>query len=168
MINVWKILLKSFAAYAYVKYFTYLFKHKWYVFIACCRMGIIWRGIKHDWSKFLPSEFVHYANWYYRVNQSKDCVEYRRKYQMALLKHFNRNDHHWEYWMLPISNKNCTVFKMPTPAIKEMVADWIGASKAKKTGVSARIWYLQRKNNICLAPSSKKILIKLLAKEWII
>ena len=151
----------------YVIYFSYLLRHKWHVFIACCRMGIIWRGITHDLSKFLPSQFIPYANWYYGVNQDTTCIDHRRKYQIALLKHFNGSDHHWEYWLMPISNKQCNVFKMPLPALKEMVADWIGAGKAKKSGLSARDWYLQRKHTITLAASSKKKLIKYLDEKWV-
>ena len=41
-----------------MKYFLYLIKHKWYVFIECCKVGIWWRGILHDLSCFLPSAFI--------------------------------------------------------------------------------------------------------------
>ena len=32
----------------------------WYVFVECAKRGILWRGLIHDWSKILPSEFVPY------------------------------------------------------------------------------------------------------------
>ena len=41
----------------YIKYLRYLIIHKFWVFIYCCQYGLYWRGIIHDLSKFLPSEF---------------------------------------------------------------------------------------------------------------
>ena len=53
----WKLInIKGIA-----KYTWYIIRHKWYVFIECCKLGIIWRGIWHDWHKFLPGEFFPYA-----------------------------------------------------------------------------------------------------------
>lgn len=49
----------------YFKYFNYVLRHRWYVFLECVKLGIIWRGIIHDLSKFLPSEFIPYANYFY-------------------------------------------------------------------------------------------------------
>ena len=40
-----------------MRYFLYLIKHKYYVFKECYKAGIWWRGILHDLSCFLPSEF---------------------------------------------------------------------------------------------------------------
>ena len=42
-------------------YLSYLLRHKWFVFIECCKQGIFWRGLVHDCSKFLPDEFFPYA-----------------------------------------------------------------------------------------------------------
>jgi len=30
----------------------YLFYHRWFVFVECCKRGIILRGVLHDLSKF--------------------------------------------------------------------------------------------------------------------
>ena len=45
----------------YLKYLWYLIKHKWYVGKFCLEYGLYWKAIIHDWSKFLPSEFIPYA-----------------------------------------------------------------------------------------------------------
>jgi len=55
----------------YFEYLIYVLRHKWYVFIECCRVGIIWSGLTHDLSKFLPDEFIPYANYFYGNNKKK-------------------------------------------------------------------------------------------------
>ena len=54
----------------YIKYLRYLIIHKFWVFIYCCQYGLYWRGIIHDLSKFLPSEFIPYANYFYNKPQN--------------------------------------------------------------------------------------------------
>ena len=53
------------------------------------------------------------------------------------IHHQNRNDHHWEYWIPRTGHNRCTPpypdgksIPMPKAAVKEMMADWMGASKA--------------------------------------
>lgn len=48
----------------YLKYFNYVFRHKWFVFVECFKFGLLWQGLIHDWSKFLPDEFIAYANFF--------------------------------------------------------------------------------------------------------
>lgn len=49
----------------HLSYLSYVLGHKWHVFIECCKLGVPWLGIIHDWSKFLPSEWFPYVNWFY-------------------------------------------------------------------------------------------------------
>ena len=39
-------------------------KHKYYVFIYCCKLGIPWQGITHDLSKFSWIEFSEAIKFY--------------------------------------------------------------------------------------------------------
>ena len=48
----------------HLKYMWYVIRHKYYVLIECFKVGLYWRGIMHDWSKFLPSELIPYANFF--------------------------------------------------------------------------------------------------------
>ena len=84
----------------YLKYLKIICIHKWYVFIECCKEGIIWQGIIHDMSKFSPSEFVASA-WYYFGDRSNSVINegIKEKYQEAWLHHKGHNKHHWEYWV---------------------------------------------------------------------
>ena len=49
----------------YIKYTKYLINHIWFVRKACWAKGLYWQGLKHDWSKWLPVEFIPYANFFY-------------------------------------------------------------------------------------------------------
>lgn len=48
----------------YFHYIWYVLRHKWFVLLECWRHGLYWRGIKHDWSKFLPSELIPYVHFF--------------------------------------------------------------------------------------------------------
>lgn len=99
----------------YLKYLKYVLKHKWFVFIECCKSGIPLRGMMHDMSKFLPSEFIPYAHYFYgawckdedwhgdkRNHIPYECTEkgVEEAFDIAWLKHQKRNPHHWQYWLL--------------------------------------------------------------------
>ncbi len=57
----------------YLKYLNYIARHKWYVMNECFKEGLIWRGIVHDMSKLLPSEFIPYANFFYKEKNCDSC-----------------------------------------------------------------------------------------------
>ena len=76
----------------YCKYFKTIATHKWYVFIECCKLGIVMRGIMHDLSKLSPYEFVASARYYANCGNDEE-------YQYAWLHHKAHNKHHWEYWV---------------------------------------------------------------------
>ena len=153
----------------YLHFFNYLIRHKWYVFLECCRYGIPWLGITHDMSKLLPGEFIAYANYYYE-NHVKDGgppSETEHSYVLAWLKHQKRNRHHWQWWILHGKDRGSGVFLMPEKYIKEMVADWRGAGLAQgQTDILA--WYHTNKNNMILHPSTRKTVEQLLFQSRVL
>lgn len=123
----------------YWHYLQSLLQHKYWVFIAGLRVGVpIWRLLIHDWSKFLPSEFIPYSHNFFgkkRLDPVFDQVklaEIKINFDRAWLYHQNRNSHHWQYWILVYDSdpQNMVAVNMPETYIREMVADWMGASKA--------------------------------------
>ena len=46
-------------------YLSYVLRHKFFVFVECCKLGIPWLGFIHDWSKFRPSEWFPYVEHFY-------------------------------------------------------------------------------------------------------
>ncbi len=106
----------------HLKYLSYVLRHKWYVFVECCKLGIPWRGIVHDLSKFLPDEWFPYANYFYAnpFKPKRNETGYYKPYDtgdedfdLAWLKHQKRNPHHWQYWVLPKDNEGEFVLQEP-------------------------------------------------------
>ncbi len=56
----------------HVRYLKYVLKHKLYVLRAAISLGIVWRGLLHDLSKFRPDEWRPYANWYFGQTPQSD------------------------------------------------------------------------------------------------
>lgn len=137
----------------YFQYLNYILKHKWFVFLECVKLGIIWRGIIHDWSKFLPSEFIPYARHFYsNKKQKRDETGYYKPYDtgdsefdFAWFLHQKRNRHHWQFWVMVRDNDDdkgdIKVLDMPLIYRKEMLADWRGASRAQGFGGRVKKWY---------------------------
>jgi len=146
----------------YPKYLSYVVRHKWYVFVECCKLGIPWRGIVHDLSKFLPDEFFPYANFfagnkkpvrdktgYYKPTDTGDPA-----FDLAWLRHQKRNDHHWQWWLLPEDEGGVKTLEMSEEARLEMLADWRGAGKAQgKPDTTA--WYEANRHKMQLGPETR-------------
>jgi len=126
----------------YLKYLGYILRHKWYVGLECFKRGLIWRGIMHDMSKLLPSEFIPYANYFYGdgndISRGRDETGYYKpaevgdeEFVFAWLLHQKRNRHHWHWWILPEDEGGVKILEIREPYFTEMVCDWIGAGKAQ-------------------------------------
>lgn len=138
----------------HLKYLKYMIKHKWYVFKACMACGLYWRGIIHDWSKFLPSEWFPYVNHFY----GKKTVPNRESdqpYKLAWLLHQKRNKHHWQWWVLPKDQGGLECLPMPNTYRKEMLCDWIGAGMAITGKLDIGEWYLKQRTKIKLHPETR-------------
>jgi hypothetical protein len=83
-------------------YFRYLAKHKWYVFLECCKVGLYWRGVVHDWQKFTPTEWFPYAESFYGAyaydQRPPVLVD---AFNRAWLHHIHHGgEHHWQHWLV--------------------------------------------------------------------
>jgi hypothetical protein len=100
---------------AHIKYFWYVLRHKWFVFVAGLRLGVpLVQLITHDWSKFLPSEWGPYVANFYGYKPTDEEVERARRlafyikskaeikadFDRAWNHHQKRQPHHWQYWLL--------------------------------------------------------------------
>jgi len=150
-----------------IKYFILTVKHKYFVFRAGLKLNVsLWRLIKHDLSKFFPSELPYYGNQFYGLKNNPEG------FIKAWIKHQNRNDHHWEYWIPRTGHNRCTPpykdnepVPMPYSAVKEMVADWLGASRAyegKWSEMESWDWFNNNFDKVRVHPETKKYILKLL------
>jgi hypothetical protein len=144
---------------AHLAYLSYVLRHKWFVFVECCRMGIPWLGIIHDLSKFLPGEWFPYANHFHGPNANKQIRDETGYYKptntedaafdFAWLLHQRRNKHHWQWWVLPKDDGGLATFPIQDRYRREMIADWRGAGRAQGTP-DTRAWYIKHKNDMWL------------------
>lgn len=141
----------------YLNYLKYVIRHRWFVFLECCKLGVPWRGLVHDLSKFLPSEFFPYAEFFYgkRGSDQRTPEHIDTAFDLSWLMHQKRNPHHWQYWMRFGDDGTTRVFEMPEVYIREMVADWKGAGKAITGKDDAKGWYLKNKDKMQLDPQTR-------------
>jgi hypothetical protein len=113
----------------YWKYLCYIVEHKWNVGIECIKAGMPIHAITHDFSKFLPSEFIPYAKFFYNKNRTKEYKqsdESDENFQKGWCFHQKRNKHHWNYWVSITRKDEIIPIPMPRKYIRQMVADWAG------------------------------------------
>jgi hypothetical protein len=138
----------------YWKYFCYVVKHKWYVMQYCFKAGLFWRGIMHDMSKFLPSEFIHYARYFYGKGGATPLG--KANFDKAWLLHIHRNPHHHQYWLLTNDTDGQYALEMPQKYGLEMIADWRGAGKAITGNDDIHEWYDENKDKMVIHPKTRK------------
>lgn len=158
----------------YARYLKYIAQHKWFVFVAGRALGVSWwRLLKHDWSKFIPSEFFPYAEYFYgdepvqtpddRPNHELTIAQWRAKaeagFDVAWLKHQHRNDHHFQHYILHEDSGDMKILEMPEMAVREMCSDWFGAGRAITGKWEAHDWFYKNRNTILLHPKTV-ILVK--------
>lgn len=158
----------------HIKYISYVIRHKWFVLCACWSRGLYWQGIVHDWSKFLPSEWCPYAEFFYGFKPApaleafakRECLPLPDKaaieaaFDRAWLAHQHRSPHHWQHWVLREDSGATKVLEMPRRFALEMVSDWDGAGRAI-TGVAGgtAAWFLKNEDKIMLHTATK-LLVK--------
>ena len=111
------------------RHFGKICKHKYWVFYYCCKAGIPWRGIKHDMSKFSPTEFWESVR-YYQGNRSPiDACKENRGVSKAWMHHKGRNTHHYEFYVDNLDNGGIAL-QMPFIDALELICDYLGAARA--------------------------------------
>lgn len=105
-----------------------------------------WQLVIHDWSKFLPSEWLPYVNQFYGTPNEGD-------FDKAWLYHQHRNPHHWQYWVLQYDSGAGDALEMPERYVREMVADWLSVSDV--LGSDVMDWYHKNAGNMKLHANTR-------------
>jgi len=138
------------------RYLKYILRHKWYVMLECFRLGLYWRGIIHDLSKFLPSEWFPYVDYFY--SDKEKTIKIQHDFDVAWLKHQKRNPHHWQYWILHEDNGTTKYLLIPVQYFAEMIADWRGMSRTfGKSREEAWNFYQKYREQIKLHPDTRRV-----------
>ena len=144
-------------------------RHRHRVIAHCARAGILWQGLRHDLSKYSPTEFWQGVKFFDGTHSPTEDERRTLGYSLAWMHHKGRNRHHWEYWTdLDIQTKAYAAVPMPPKYLAEMVADRIAACKTYQgsayTDASA-LGYLERSNEARLMhPDTIRALRFLLTK----
>lgn len=108
-----------------VKHFILITKHKWIVFKLCSKLGLYWRGIVHDLSKYSPTEFLESIRYYEGKRSPIVSTKVDKGYSEAWLHHKGRNKHHSEYWIDMNAPQKTPI--MPYKYTAEMLCDKLAA-----------------------------------------
>jgi hypothetical protein len=152
----------------YYGYLKYVLEHKKNVFIECWKEGLYLHAFTHDLSKFLPIEFIPYAEWFYgfdgvylkdkynyeQLNNGESCVsnnylKCKSNFEEAWQHHFKHNKHHWDYWV----NDDGIALNMPIKYIRQMLCDWKAMSR--KFGDTPQLYYKNNRNKMNLSISTR-------------
>lgn len=98
----------------HLQYLWYVMRHKWYVFVECCKDGIVWRGIIHDLSKFSRAEWGPYSTWIFGKRDEMLvrnpmrrgaclCVDYDKEYVVMECRQIEKG---WIVEVLPMAAKH--------------------------------------------------------------
>lgn len=88
----------------HIAYLKYVIRHKWYVFIACVKLGVpLHIAIMHDISKFSRQEWGDYVKAFY--NKDGTRLDERGNITRAFHHHEKNNKHHWGYWIVNSGSK---------------------------------------------------------------
>jgi hypothetical protein len=119
----------------------------------------------HDASKYSHEELPFYARHFFGDG---DPVGFAK----AWLHHLHSNAHHWQYWIFPDGysyqdqypiNQD-GVLRMPQEYVLEMIADWMGASKAYTGSWDMTGWLLENIPKIIVHPDTAVDLKGILAE----
>lgn len=165
----------------HLRYLRYLTRHRWFVFLASCKLGVPWLGLIHDLSKFRPSEWFPYAEHFYGADgarnreasrEGKPDVTDDQRFDHAVRLHYQRNKHHWQYWVRPVGADDhldmslrrhggpflmgrYVVQAMPEKYRREMIADWIGVGRAISGRRDWRPWYAANAQRLVVDPGTR-------------
>lgn len=144
----------------HLQYVSAVLRHKWYVFQEACKLGIPWRGLLHDFTKLSPGE------WRPRVRAMRagnlrgadgriDLNRANDELALCWLRHYHRNSHHWQHWVVCLDNGTVRPLPMPDADRREMLADWLAVSR-QPDRLDMIPWYQQNKEHLLLHPATRQ------------
>ena len=134
-------------------------KHRHMVIKHCKKAGILWQGLRHDLSKYSPTEFIPGVKYYTGTKSPNEGERIDKGYSVAWLHHKGRNKHHPEYWYDPMSRNPMPV--IPYKYIVEMICDNLAAGivyngKRWRNDTQLKYWN-SRKDNMPLNEKNKSM-----------
>ncbi len=153
----------------HLKYFLYLLKHKYFVFLACMKLKVpIRQALLHDLSKLSKEEWNTYVKYF--TKRKKDFLQgrisfYDPDFDLTWNYHQKRNKHHYQYWLLITDVSEIRPVEIPEKYAREMIADWMGASRAKIKNWNIEPWVIKNCTRMKFHPKTVDLLVKIFEKE---
>ncbi len=157
------------------QHFKTITRHRHKVIVHCAKCGILWQGLRHDLSKYSPTEFIPGAKFYLGNRSPNEAERNKYGYSLAWMHHKGRNRHHFEYWQdYNRITKRMEPVKMPARFVAEMFCDRVAASKIYQGDsykIDSSLIYFQnsnaRKNGLLHYETERKLmeLLEILANE---
>jgi hypothetical protein len=144
-------------------YLLQILTHKWFIVLAGIKVQKVhkfplWRLLIHDWTKFLPIEFVTYRKRFTGKPYSKEA------WKEAKQHHYQHNPHHYQYWI-----RDEIPTPMPDIYITEMVIDWMAAGRSYQGSWNIQAWLRENHTYIVVHEETKqklKPLLQTLGFTW--
>lgn len=148
---------------AFFKHLHTVNKHRYLVFIHCLKAGIPFQGLRHDLSKYSPTEFFTSVKHYQGTRSPNEGEREEYGYSKAWMHHKGRNKHHFEYWTdVDMKTKEYKYVKMPIKYLAEMICDRMAASKTYKgkdyTDSSAYDYFINGKAKVMMEKSNAEFI----------
>lgn len=149
------------------RHFRTVFRHRRAVIRHCAKAGILWQGLRHDLSKYSPTEFKAGARYFQGTRSPNECERETIGYSTAWMHHKGRNKHHFEYWTdYHPETRRMTPVKMPLRYVAEMFCDRVAAGKIYKgerfTQEDPLAYFLKGKPSRSIHPETSALLESLL------
>ena len=146
------------------KHFCTITHHRWKVRSHCFRVGLYWRGLTHDLSKYSPTEFWTGAKYYQGTRSPNSYERELYGYSAAWMHHKGRNRHHFEYWTdYGVSGEGIVGVEMPKKYVAEMFCDRLAASKVYRgqdfqPGDPYQFFQYGKKKRLLMHPATSELL----------
>lgn len=108
------------------------------------------------------------------IAYSNFLARWKEKWQRAWLRHQSRNPHHWEYWIprtAVYGHRNMEPIRMPTRYVRELIGDWLAASRAYTGSWDMEEWLSKNVGKVALHNDSgddlQKILEGMYGQSWV-
>lgn len=114
----------------FMGHFLTVTRHRHKVIYHCAKAGILWQGLRHDLSKYSPTEFIPGVKYYTGTRSPNEGEREHDGYSQAWMHHKGRNRHHFEYWVdYNLDTHRNEPVVMPYNYVAEMFCDRLAASK---------------------------------------
>ena len=157
------------------EHFKTITRHRRLVRRYCFRLALYAQGIRHDLSKYSPTEFWRGVKYYQGWRSPNDQERLKNGVSLAWLHHKGRNRHHFEYWIDYCRREDGTIYiggcKMPKKYVAEMFCDRIAACRVYQgdqyTDASAYDYFQRTKGRFWIHEETSALLGRwlLLLKE---